>query len=235
MIRAFAAPLGSHDETLMTDQDNPDSPDAFDDFIVVERSKHRSVVGMSGHYMLGTLGNAQRKNREFPCRIVRMSAQAITLSGPVTGSKGDWASAYFERLGRFEGPVLKTLHRSLVMKIVATHEDRLKFADKIAWITDKQKRDGRRFERLVPAYPFSTLSLPGGQMLPCFVIDYSLGGAAITADDTPAIGTVLKIGRVAGRVVRHFNGGFAVTFPVLQDFQIKDGRIVQFSAPDGSE
>jgi PilZ domain len=219
----------------MTDQNNPNSPGVSDDFIVVERSKHRSVVGMSGRYMLGTVGNAHGKSREFPCRIVRMSAQAMTLSGPVTGSKGDWVSAHFERLGRFEGPVLKTLHRSLVMKIVATNEDRLKFADKIAWITDNQKRDARRFERLVPAYPFSTLSLPGGQALPCFVIDYSMGGAAITADETPAIGTVLKIGRVEGRVLRHFRGGFAVVFPVLQDFQIKDGRVVQFSAPDGSE
>jgi hypothetical protein len=46
----------------------------------------------------------------------------------------------------------------------------------------------------------------------CLVLDFSLTGAAISADTVPDIGTVLAVGSVVGRVVRYFAEGFAVHF-----------------------
>ena len=42
-------------------------------------------------------------------------------------------------------------------------------------------------------------------------------GAAVLADVAPAKGTALRIATVLGEVVRHFDGGFAVNFPTVQD------------------
>jgi len=58
--------------------------------------------------------------------------------------------------------------------------------------------------------------LPDGSTQTCLVIDLSVTGAALSAEAVPDIGTVLAVGKVVGRVVRHFEGGFAVEFTERQ-------------------
>jgi hypothetical protein len=55
----------------------------------------------------------------------------------------------------------------------------------------------------------------------------SISGAAVSADISPAIGTPLAVGKIVGRVVRHFVGGFAVQFVELQDLETLEQRIIQ--------
>jgi hypothetical protein len=50
----------------------------------------------------------------------------------------------------------------------------------------------------------------------CFVVDLSVSAVALSAEIVPRIGTVLAVGRVVGRVVRHFEGGFSVKFVEVQ-------------------
>jgi hypothetical protein len=45
----------------------------------------------------------------------------------------------------------------------------------------------------------------------------SASGIAVFADVSPPMGTPIAVGKVVGRVVRHFNDGFAVHFSQLQD------------------
>jgi hypothetical protein len=45
----------------------------------------------------------------------------------------------------------------------------------------------------------------------------------VFAEVTPAAGTALKIARLFGSVVRHFNGGFAVNFVKVQ----QDPKLVE--------
>ena len=58
--------------------------------------------------------------------------------------------------------------------------------------------------------------LPGGSIQSCLVIDLSVSGAAVSAETVPDIGTVLAVGKIIGRVVRHLQGGFAVHFVECQ-------------------
>jgi hypothetical protein len=39
-----------------------------------------------------------------------------------------------------------------------------------------------------------------------------VSGAAVSADTVPDIGTIMAIGSVVGKVVRHFPDGFAIQF-----------------------
>lgn len=199
-----------------------------DDLVVVEHSAgaqtaepaqatkvRRSIAGTPGSF---TLGPRQFLNaRVLPCSIVRMSPQAITFEASITAAVGDWVIARFEHLGRFEGPILQVAKRTVSMRIVATQQDREKVAAKLAWFEDGSRAERRRFERFVPDEPHSMLSLATGQTLPCTVVDYSISGAAVLADVAPAKGTALKIAKVVGEVVRHFDGGFAVNFRTVQD------------------
>jgi hypothetical protein len=198
-----------------------------DDVVVVEHTdaagpaagepakSRRNVAGTPGRF---TLGARQFLNsRILPCSIVKISPQAITFDATVTAKVGDWVIARFEHLGQFEGPILQIAKRTVSMRIVATQQEREKVAAKLAWFEDGNRAERRKYERFVPEMPHSFVALANGETLPCTVVDYSVGGAAVLADVAPAKGTALRIAKVVGEVVRHFNGGFAVNFPTVQD------------------
>jgi hypothetical protein len=58
--------------------------------------------------------------------------------------------------------------------------------------------------------------MPNGVHLTCRIIDLSLSGSAIATDQRPALGVLVTLGTVQGRVVRHLEDGFAVEFTRLQ-------------------
>jgi PilZ domain-containing protein len=179
----------------------------------------RKVVGMQGQYTLKNWRDADGNPRVFSCRVLKMTPQAIEITAPVTGNIGEWLEVHFSTLGKFEGPIIRTGSRALVMRIVTTAEDRNKVAGKIAWIENKNTPDARRHKRFTPSNPDSAVRQSNGAVVPCQIIDYSISGAGVISDLDPPIGTVIKLGTVIGRVVRRFNGGFAVEFAVLQEGQ----------------
>ena len=51
----------------------------------------------------------------------------------------------------------------------------------------------------------------------------SQSGAAIQCAVTPPVGQLVAVGAVPGRVVRHFEGGFAIRFVELQNLSVLEG------------
>ena len=180
----------------------------------------RIIASLPGRYWLADRSDARGESEQFACRAVSISPRAMALAAPVKGKIGTWVTAEIDRLGRLQGAVARVLHRGFLMSIVASDEERDRLAGRIAWI-EKHKnfeaRDQRAGERFMPQEPCSTLILPDGTQLQCFVFDASISGAAVSSGIPPVIGMVLAVGRVIGRVVRHFPGGFAVQFVSLQE------------------
>ncbi len=191
----------------------------FSDILIVERRQDaRIIVNIGGRFSLADRRNARGDRRVFACRAVNLSPHAIALASPVSGKAGERVIAHIDHLGKLEGAVLRVLTRGFVMSISASDEERDKLATKIEWLgknKDHDTPDRRADKRIVPANPYSLMMLPDGRREMCLVLDLSVSGAAISADTVPEIGTVLAVGTVMGRVVRHFNGGFAVEF--IQD------------------
>jgi hypothetical protein len=194
---------------------------ALSDLVAVERrSDVRVITSIPGRYMLGLRHDGQETNREYACRVLNMSTRAMLLAAPVAGAPGERVIAHFDLFGRMEGAIIRVLSRGFVMSIAATSEEREKLAAKLAWLEDHKNFDAqeaRRHERVVPRNPYSSVILANGYTQRCFVIDMSVSGVAVSAELRPAIGTVLAIGRVIGRVRRHFAEGFAVEFVEVQD------------------
>jgi hypothetical protein len=188
-----------------------------DVFFVEHREVERAIVGTQGLYKLESWHDASCGHRAFSCRVLKMSSGVIEITGPVTGSVGEWVSVRLDRFGQFEGPVIRIGERRLVMRIVATNDDRNKIARKIEWVENKKNRDKRRHERLMPRDPHSTLCLPDGSSMSCQIIDYSISGCAVSADVIPEPGTLLIVGKIIGQVVRSSPEGFAVEFLIVQD------------------
>ena len=107
------------------------------------------------------------------------------------------------------------LERGFVMEIATSAERRESLAAKIEWlkkIKNHDTHDRRAAARTTPKDLHSQLIQADGSNETCLVLDISVSGAAISANTVPEVGTVVAIGKMTARVVRHFEGGFAVKF-----------------------
>lgn len=202
-----------------------------DDIVVVEQRRDpRIIVSIAGQYALANRRDTRGNRREFACRIVDISLQGMTLLVPVNGVLGERVITHCDEFGRLEGAIMRLLDRGFVMSITATDEERASLAAKIEWYEKNKNHDasdGRGHKRIIPKEPRSMLILADHSRLQCFVIDMSVSGVAVSADISPKIGMPLAVGKIVGRVVRHFAGGFAVQFVELQDLETLELRIIQ--------
>jgi hypothetical protein len=178
-----------------------------------ERRRFQRVrVNLLGRYMLSD-------RREFPCQVVDMSPGGMALIAPVPAEPGERIIAYVDHLGRLEGRVARGLPNGFAMTISATSGKRDKLAAQLTWLANRQilgLPEDRRYGRVVPRNPVAQVIMPNGVNLTCRIIDVSQVGAGIATDQRPPMGTLITIGKVQGRVVRHLENGFAIEFTRLQ-------------------
>jgi hypothetical protein len=192
----------------------------YSDIAFVEpRRDSNIIVSIAAQFSLSDRRNWRGERRVFQCRAVYLSTHAICLVTAVEVKVGDRVIAHIDRLGRFEGVVKHVMERGFLMSISTHRKERDKLADKIEWL-EKHKNhdvpDRRTDSRTAPTNLYSRAILPDGASETCHVVDISASGAALLAETTPEIGTVLIIGKLVAHVVRHLDGGFAVQFIARQ-------------------
>jgi hypothetical protein len=173
-----------------------------------KRRFQRVRVNLLGRYMLAD-------RREFPCQVLDMSPGGMAVIGPVSGRAAERVVAYIDHVGRLEGTIVRVLPNGFAMSIAATPRKRDKLAAQLTWLANRQilgLPEDRRHDRIVPRNPRSTMILPDGSAVLCRIIDMSLSGAAISAENKPDVGTLVTLGKTPCRVVRHIESGFAVEF-----------------------
>lgn len=177
-----------------------------------EHRRHQRVkVSLLGRYMLVD-------RREFPCQVVDMSPGGMAVIAPVAGKKGDRVIAYVDHLGRLEGTIARLFENGFAMTIAATVRKRDKLAAQLTWLANRHilgLQEDRRHGRIVPRNPAGRLIMPNGISITCRIIDVSQSGAGIATPERPPVGTLVTLGKVQGRVVRHLEDGFAVEFTRL--------------------
>ncbi|NVO17066.1 MAG: PilZ domain-containing protein [Rhodoplanes sp.] len=190
----------------------------------------RVVVSLPGRYVLVRRRATHGKPPEFACRLVNISPHGMVLAGPVIGTIGEPVVGYFDEFGKLEGKVLRRLYGGFAMSLEADDDQLAKLESKLDWL-DKHQRDDipntRQHRRIVPTSPHSTLIMADGKTVPCFVIDMSASGVAVSAEVRPPIGMPLAVGSVVGRVVRRFAEGFAVHFVEAQDPRLLEHVLIR--------
>ncbi len=178
-----------------------------------DRRRHQRVnVNLLGRYMLAD-------RREFPCQVVNMSPGGMALIAPVAGAPGERVIAYVDHLGRLEGHIARLFQNGFAMTISATARKRDKLAAQLTWLANRHilgLPEDRRHGRVVPRNPIGRLIMPNGVNLTCRIIDVSESGAGIATNQRPPICSLVTLGKVQGRVVRHLEDGFAIEFTRLQ-------------------
>ena len=177
-----------------------------------EREFSRVDLTLFGRFML-------ENHQEFPCQILDMSPGSAAMITPVSGAVGERVIAYVDHVGRLEGNILRLFDGGFAISVKATERKRDKLAAKLTWLANRHElnlAEDRRHERITPRNRAGVIKLEDGRVYQTRIMDLSLSGAAIELSVRPAIGTVLWLGNMRGRVVRHFDEGVAIEFAIVQ-------------------
>ena len=164
------------------------------------------IVG--GSYTLPNWYDPQGKLRTFACRTTRVSPYRMIVEVPVVGKIGDRLTSYSRDFGKFEGQHQRHdgTPCSFMLELEMTRERREKLSDHADLAGEEAENPAmlelRKNARFVPPDPHSTLTLADSSIHPCFIIDCSVTGVAVSTAVQPPVGMPLAVGACVGRVVR---------------------------------
>ncbi|MCX7326618.1 MAG: PilZ domain-containing protein [Hyphomicrobiales bacterium] len=175
----------------------------------IERRRHARVkVALLGRYMLSN-------RTEFPCQSIDMSVGGLAITAPVKGRIGERVIVYLEHIGRIEGDIARHTADGFGMTVIATSRKREKMAAQLTWLANRAALglpEDRRHDRVQPKATRIVLTLSDGTEVPVKMLDMSLSGAAFSADVKLLITDPVILGKTQAKVVRKFEGGYAVEF-----------------------
>ncbi|WP_332700754.1 PilZ domain-containing protein [Devosia sp.] len=152
----------------------------------------------------------------------------------MSAHEGEIVVIHFHDFGILRARVARELPTGFVVDLDLDDDGREKLASKIRWKRSNMHAhlvDKRDFPRLMPRHPRSVMTMGDGSRHPCFVIDISQSGAAVSASILPGKGTPLAIGALIGRVVRRLNVGFAMQFTVVHELSDLERMLVEPPGP----
>src|SRR5215471_2948759 len=176
------------------------------------RTNQRVKVDLLGRYML-------EDRREYPCQVVDMSPGGMAVIAPQCGKPGERVVAYIDHVGRLEGIIARIDPSGFSMTISASQRKRDKLAAQLTWLANRSGLDlpdGRRQSRVAVPDQMTTVRTESGDEERCRIIDLSVSGVGVVSKHRPPIGSLVRVGKAPGRVVRHLDDGFAVEFTRLQ-------------------
>jgi PilZ domain len=178
------------------------------------RQYERTSLSVAGRLMLPSGG-------EFPCDVEDISEGGIALHSQADGEIGDRVIVYLDRLGRFEGQLVRRFNGGFAIETHLQTNQRARLIERIELLKNHRGGDEiaalpqralRRAPTSEEANEGARLTIDNGEEVACRVLDISLTGAHIRLSTRPKIGTHVTVGRTLGRVVRHTDEGIGVEF-----------------------
>ncbi|HUH76333.1 MAG TPA: PilZ domain-containing protein [Devosia sp.] len=197
----------------------------------------RFIGALSGRYAL-----SERKTPGsdvlpvFACRLCSISPLQAVMIGPELPVLGEMVALHSPEFGMLRGRTARLGGDSFAIDFDIDEGEREKLTAKIRWKKANVHRphaDKRNFPRTLPRRPRTLLTQRDGTRMPCFLIDISRSGAAISAKMQPRPGTVLAVGALWGKVVRPLEVGFAFEFLEVQGMDDLEQRLLEPPAPLG--
>lgn len=190
---------------------------------VEARRFQRVKVDLLGRYML--------TNRlEFPCEVIDISPGGMALIAPQCGHVGERVVAYIDQIGRLEGMIVRIFERGFSMTIMASPQKRDKLAAQLTWLANREilnLPEDRRHQRIEVDNQRATLRMENGVEEKCRIVDLSVSGVAVISDNRPPLGSLVRVGKAPGRVVRYLDNGFAVEFKQVQNLDLLKNTIAE--------
>lgn len=150
---------------------------------------------------------------EQPCLVINVSAGGAKLKAKTPPAFGSHVVLYIDRLGRFEGRVIRSSGAIFVVNYEKRRRKSARTADSLTEVVNNTKRaqdrrGGPRIRQDAPAKVY----FDDGRVETCAILDISLTGASIEITPRPPLGARLILGRMNAKVVRRHEKGVGVIF-----------------------
>ncbi len=168
----------------------------------------RVKIALAGRFMLAD-------GSEHNCCSMDISPGSAAISASHLPSRGSRIILYLDRLGRLEGEVQRVFEDGFAIAFSASDAKKRRLAEDLTWLANRDLADfvnKRVHARASATSGAATMVLEDGTLSGVTLIDVSLSGLGVRSDLLPPIGAVIRIGANRGRVVRHFEGGFGLSF-----------------------
>jgi len=153
---------------------------------------------------------------ERNCTVSAIDPDSALFHGMAPLPEGTPVVAFIEEIGRIDGRAgERDSDGGLWLSFGLRGARRARFIRHLRWLVRREQglaAAERRHTRYEPRQASARIVLAGGREQPCEVLDISLSGAGLRARVRPSIGSPVTLGRMKGRVVRFFEGGFAIEF-----------------------
>lgn len=152
--------------------------------------------------------------QESTCKILDLSPGGAQVQCELTLEVETQLVLYIEGFGRFEGTVVRLKSAGFGVRFTCTSLKRERTAEQLTLFMNRSlvdEADLRRDDR-TPTKGVTRFTRADGQLVPCEVLDLSLGGISVRTDIRPPIGEFVLIGQLAGRVARHHEDGIGIEF-----------------------
>jgi PilZ domain len=121
------------------------SADVLDEFVRPERRRHqRANVPLSGRYML-------TDRHEYDCKTIDISSSGVAVLGPIKGAIGERVVAYFDRIGRVEGMIIRHFGACFAIELRACTLRRDKLDLQIESLVEQQTKGAWNRRRIAPS------------------------------------------------------------------------------------
>jgi hypothetical protein len=183
---------------------------------VEQREYQRNIVNLPGNLIVPAEDITQ------PCQVLDLSGGGASIRCEDPPPLHTYVILWIGGFGRLEAVTKRFVDGELGLQFVFREAKRQRLLSDI-YNYAKAGIGGtpnlRRHARL-PSISKVRITLPGGDELPCEVIDVSMRGLSLRTATRPPIDDPISIGRKYGRVVRHHGEGIAVEFSA----EITDGQ-----------
>ena len=153
--------------------------------------------------------------QEARCTVADLSpgGAAITCeTGPAAWHARSFSMSTASAASKAPSPAPKA--RASASQFNCTQAKRERIAEQLTLFLNKVLVDDsvlRRHER-THHKGFAKFTRADGQIVPCEVMDISVGGVSLKTDVKPMIGEFVLIAQMAGRVARHHENGIGIEF-----------------------
>ena len=193
------------------------------------KGDRRFIGDVPGCFVLLDRADAQSEPQSFPFSARSVATRRAVVNADVAVERGERVALRFDGIGIRQGRIERALKGGFIVRFEAFAGGEGEDVDaRIDWLNRKTRgraEDRRAHKRVIPQNAAALLILGAESRMECRIKDMSASGAAILAPAEPEVGSLLAIGAVPARVVRHFEGGFAVRFLEVQKLEEVEGLL----------
>ena len=179
------------------------------------RSDARFIGDVPGCFVFLDRVGRQWDAQSYPFSARSVATTRAVISTDISVERGERVALRFDTIGVRRGVIERPLKEGFIVNFVEEETPGGGVEARIDWLKKKatgRAEDRRVHKRVIPREANAVLILGAENHLDCRIRDMSRSGAAVSAPVQPPIGNLLAVGAVPARVVRHFEGGFAVRF-----------------------